>query len=349
MDDSRIPTAFRADVAAMPGVLQRLIGDELNAGNEIDEVGHAFPASPAGGYVKLVRHVTTRPRASGDGLQYRARNSSLSAGEFTDEKRFYFVLEPAGAPPADADMDAIRAADDAPRPTPRPQVEGGAAPIERFVSSMVIDYDKWDDGIGYDLEALRAASRAEQASVESRLVPPSGWRDVEALAALADTGSITAGEALRAAMASTNSEVRLAVTRFAPELIDADVRTASLLSAMETAAPFGGLDATLAQVEEFHPPDVVAALFRLLLTRDGETACNYAGMVAFLHGKAASSFDWSLRPLFLQFNTTDMKERVSAFRALCELCGVDADPLLAASHASDGAAITNQTAAPRGV
>src|SRR5262249_33247684 len=38
------------------------------------------------------------------------RNSSIYSGEFTDAKRFYFVLEPPDPPPPEPNMDAIREA-----------------------------------------------------------------------------------------------------------------------------------------------------------------------------------------------------------------------------------------------
>ncbi len=36
------------------------------------------------------------------------------------------------------------------------------SPLERFEKSMQIDYEKWHDGIGYDLEALQSASLTER-------------------------------------------------------------------------------------------------------------------------------------------------------------------------------------------
>jgi hypothetical protein len=326
MADPRIPAEYRADVDAMSPALKQLLRDELDAGNTIASVGHSFPAPPVGAFVMLARAVTTRPRASGESLTYRARNSSLCSGEFTDAHGFYFILEPPGPPPDEPDMDAIRAAANAPRPAQRVHVDASSSPLERFVASMAIDYDKWHDGIGYDLDVLKDCSAGERASIEARLVPPKGWRDVEALASLRELGSQSAEPALRAAMRSSVSEVRLAVLRHAPDLVDDDTRTAALVRAIEAAGSFDGLDATLSQVEEFHPPAVIDALFRGLLTRDGTTACNYAGMLAFLHGKTKEPFDWAMRPLFLEFNTDDRTERERAFRKLCAILGVDPAP-----------------------
>ncbi|MFO1497686.1 MAG: hypothetical protein U1G07_04715, partial [Verrucomicrobiota bacterium] len=176
----KIPESFRGDVGKLPPVLRALLEAELLTGNSIVEVGHSFPAPPVGAYIKLAKPITTRPRSSGEGLRFRALNSSLYAGEFTDDQRFYFILEPPGEPPAEPDMDAIRAARSpaaampirrtaatasgiAPTfPSSPPPVAAPNSPLQRFQNSLTIDYEKWHDGIGYDLEALRAASPEER-------------------------------------------------------------------------------------------------------------------------------------------------------------------------------------------
>ncbi|HMP84050.1 MAG TPA: hypothetical protein PKA41_15230, partial [Verrucomicrobiota bacterium] len=98
------------ELAKFPAALRALIEAELAAGNSIVEVGHSHPAPPAGAYFKLANKVTTRPRSSSDGVSFYERNSSIYSGEFTDAKRFYFVIEPPNPPPPEPDMDAIRKA-----------------------------------------------------------------------------------------------------------------------------------------------------------------------------------------------------------------------------------------------
>jgi hypothetical protein len=98
------------ELARFPPALRAMMEAELAAGNTIVEVGHSFPAPPAGAYLKLSRKVSTRPRLSGSGLDFYERNSSAYSGEFTDANRFYFVLEPPNPPPSEPDMDAIRRA-----------------------------------------------------------------------------------------------------------------------------------------------------------------------------------------------------------------------------------------------
>lgn len=102
-------------LAQFPAALRALVDAELAAGNSILEIGAGHPAPPVGACLKLAKKVSTRPRASGNGLSFYERNSSLYSGEFTDATRFYFVLEPPNPPPPEPDMDAIRKAHE-PRP-----------------------------------------------------------------------------------------------------------------------------------------------------------------------------------------------------------------------------------------
>lgn len=195
--------------------------------------------------------------------------------------------------------------------------------VHRFEQSMHIDFEKWHDGIGYDLDALRAASDEERGRIEALLLRrrPPEWRDIEALALL-DTEH--ARNALRAELQSGNSQSRVAVIRFAPQLAAEAERTAALIQALRETKIYGGLTQTLAEVAEYHPPEVIAELFRGVLSRDGEVAVHLAALLLYVHGKTAEPFDWDHRPLFLRFHTTDERERHAAFCDLCALLEVNA-------------------------
>ena len=229
-------------------------------------------------------------------------------------------------PAAYPDMDAIRAAHDAPRPRSMPHFDGGSPAIDRFLRSLDIDYEKWHDGIGFDVEALREATPAERAFAESQLDATRDWRDVEALAVFAQLGSTTAERSLRTALRTGSHEIRLAVVRHAPQLVEEQARTELLLHALEGATIMDGLVAALAEVERFHPAPIVDALWRGLITRPGDVAVHYAAMLAFLYGKAESTFDWSLRPLFLKFNTPNETERQAAITELRALTAAEQTP-----------------------
>src|ERR1051326_4822 len=105
-----LPPEFEQDANQLPPPLRALLEAELAAGNEIVEVGHSFPAPPAGAYFKLAKPIATRPRQSGDGLKFREYNSPPYSGSLTDERGFYFLLESPLPPPEEPAMDAIRIA-----------------------------------------------------------------------------------------------------------------------------------------------------------------------------------------------------------------------------------------------
>lgn len=64
------PEEHLNELDPFPSQLRPLIEEELESGNEIVEVGHTFIAPPVGIYVKLARPVTTRPKRSGDDVQF---------------------------------------------------------------------------------------------------------------------------------------------------------------------------------------------------------------------------------------------------------------------------------------
>jgi hypothetical protein len=251
---NRIPKELQEEANAFPPVLRALLDVELAAGNEIAELGHGFPSPPVGAYIKLKRPISTRARASGDGLKFRDYRSSTYSGSFTDDQGYFFLLEPPEPPPPIPNMDAIRRAANTSVEPIRPEVAS-------YAVSMHEQYEKWHEStIG--------------AEAEQRSNLP------------------------------------------APE------RTKALVKALQTAEFYGGLTQAIDEAEEFHPPEVVDALFKGALHRDGEAAVHFAALLMFIHGKAPEAFDWGQRPFFLRFNTADRAERETAFRELCDKTGV---------------------------
>lgn len=206
--------------------------------------------------------------------------------------------------------------------------EGSAAapdtPLSRFIRSMIIDYGKWHDGIGYDLEALEKASPEERASIEKVLISSKGrdWRDMEALAELDTPRS---RKELREAFAAGDLRVRMAVISYAPDIVSFNEKLEAIVHSLRVGNIYGGLSHALDLVEEFHPPEVVEELFRGVQEREGEVAVNFAAMLLFIHGKAEEPFDWSQRPFLLRFDTDDPDERREAFLELCQKIGVNAE------------------------
>jgi hypothetical protein len=316
------PGDFEREFEALPDAVRALLAAELAAGNTVTEVGHSFPAPPTGVWFMLASPVRTRPRASGAGLSFRERRSSLCSGEFCDEARRAFVLEPPLPPPAEPDMDAIRARSAA-IPPARCAVPAAGGALERFRRSMELDRDRWRDGIGYDLDTLAAADPAERAAIEALLVARGArdWRDVEALAAV---DGERARALLREVAAGADQRLRVAVLAAAPELLAEPQRTAILVDALERAESGGGLTQALLLAEDRHPAEVVDALFRGLLARDGTTAVQFAALLMFVHGRAGAAFDIGQRDYLLRFCTEDPAQRRAMLRDLRARLGLPA-------------------------
>ena len=194
--------------------------------------------------------------------------------------------------------------------------------MPRFIESMKIDYEKWHDGVGYDLEALKEANNKEREAIERILVnrTPPDWRDIEALATL---NTPRARSALKVAVLSGIHEVNMAVIRYAPELVNDQLKTKLIVEALKSASFYYGLRQTLDTVEKYHPKEVVRELFHGLLKREGEVAVHFAAMLFYIYGKAETSFDWEKRAFFLKFNTNKLSDRKIIFKEFCEKINVD--------------------------
>lgn len=192
--------------------------------------------------------------------------------------------------------------------------------LQRFIASRPQGFDAWHDGLGYDLSLLAQASEQERADIESWLLakPIVDWPEIAALAAL---GTPRACEALRRVLAEGDSRLQTAVLRHACELAADAQRSAVLIAALESATFYHGLTQALDQVEEFHPPEVIDALWRGVREREGEVACHFAAMLLFVHGKTDSAFAWEHRPFLLRFVTEDREEREAAMRELEQWVG----------------------------
>ena len=241
---------------------------------------------------------------------------------FHDERGFYFILEPELSAEPAPDMDAIREAH-LPKDADRwkflapPNTAAG-----RFERSMELDYARWRDGESYDLDAIREASPAERAVIESILLRHgiTDWRDVEALAKL---GTPTAKGAIQIVWERGPARIRCAISRYAPELIPAAERVRSLVDILETASLDDGLSQAIDEAKDFHPQPVIDALLRGTLRRNSEAAVNFAALLLYLYGKADCAQDWNYRPLFIRFSTENRQEREAAFVELCQKIGVD--------------------------
>ncbi|MEQ1693084.1 MAG: hypothetical protein ABMA00_17475, partial [Gemmatimonas sp.] len=164
-----LTTEQQTELSQYPQVLRDLLLAELAAGNVIVEIGHSFPAPPAGGYIKLANTVSTRPRASGDGIDFYDRNSSIYSGEFTDAKRFYFILEPPSPPPPEPDMNALRKSYE-PRPDPLTMLAQRASEPDEKGTPADSSMSSTSPETRAPAPALRALTSTETATGATRIL-----------------------------------------------------------------------------------------------------------------------------------------------------------------------------------
>ena len=185
------------------------------------------------------------------------------------------------------------------------------SPVDRFKASMAIDYAKWREGVGYDLESMREMSQVDLNEVEAllieRLKRDGDWRDVEALAAI-DTE--TAKVAVLAARKHQLTNVRNYAVRLG------SVTESDVVRAIETAKSMDGLDAALRMAENCNSALVRKALLDMARNGDSTVRVHTVAMLYFLMGKAKEAFEWKHRPYFLKFGVEDNQALRDAWNPL---------------------------------
>ena len=307
--------ADHRDYENLPPVLRQLLDAELAAGNEIAAVEHGFPAAPIGASFRLTGPVRSRPRASAGELQFYERNSSQYSGEFTVPPRHFFILEPPREEPWTATPEPP-----APAPPPEPPTL-----VDQFRVSMVINYEKWHDGIGYDLNLLARMETGERRILEAELIQRlrrgGDWRDLEALAAI-DTPASRA--AIDAARFLSDPEVRAYAIEQALEAkeLPAELIESNVIRVIEQAASMSTLTRALSLAESCPTTAVRRAILDRARTGDSTTRVHMAGLLFYLCGKSEEPFDWNHRPFFLRFgdhnDDSDFRAAWRELRALWE-------------------------------
>jgi hypothetical protein len=316
----------------LPKVLKSLLEAELSVGNEIAEIGHSFPAPPIGAYIKLAKPVSTKFDDDNSELKFRERNSSLYSGEYTDSTQRFFIITPSKQEQKVKQRAKSIKLPNVKSEKPNQRVDSDKldviSPFQRFKKSMQIDYEKWHDGVGYDIDAIKSASQAERKTIEQILINhnPLDWRDIEALAQI---DSKNARKTIKNAINDPNPAVRVAVTRYAPSLVTNRERSQSIIDALQHAEIYSGLSQVLDDIEEYHPTEVKESLITGLLSREGEVAVLFAAMLFYIYDKAKEPFDMKQRPFFLQFNTENKGERMQAFQELCKQLNINPKKFLA--------------------
>ena len=176
-----------------------------------------------------------------------------------------------------------------------------------FLDSMVMDFDKWHDGISYDLEVLGQLESEERDSIEELLIKnlkhAGNWRDVEALAAL---GTASAFAAVDKARVHNNTKVRKYALRIWLDTQDSKDMTKKDISELEEQVVLAVKHGDFEIAERMPTIRVKKALLDSILSVEynSEIRISAVAFLLYLCGQAPEPFDWSQRPFFLLFSSS---------------------------------------------
>lgn len=189
----------------------------------------------------------------------------------------------------------------------------------RFVASLELDYDRWHDGDGYDLDALANIDKSERGDAVHLLGGrDTTWREIQALEAVDIPPAFMAIK--RALRDSDSIDTRLAAAVALDNLgkLEEPIDTV-LAREIRNLDADDGCTRALLMAEEHQTDDVKHALLVASHNRT-ESAMHCAGVLCYLTGVGKEAFDWDLRPLFLRLGPEEPEDdREAAFRELCAL------------------------------
>lgn len=192
-----------------------------------------------------------------------------------------------------------------------------------FLDSMIIGFDQWHDGTGYDLEALGRLGPEERASIEELLVKnlkeAGDWRDVQALVALGATSARAAADEARF---HRNTKVRNYALRIAIDSLNPEDKTEEYVTELEEQVIQAVKHGDFRIAERMPTIRVKKALLNCAREADSVTRVNAAALLLYLCGGASEPFDWSQRPFFLLFAEEDPKMLYSAWEHLRKRTGL---------------------------
>jgi len=211
------------------------------------------------------------------------------------------------------------------RESSKPQPGTGTA-LQRFLESMTIDFYKWHDGIGYDLDALNELTNSELKQVEELMISrkDSDWRDVETLAALNTPFSI---QALKECLTSPDLECRLFAAKFLKEMNIEDHIEEVVVNTMAQTSIGGGMTYALYLAKSYPTEKIRQEILRCALVGKDDIRVHCAAMSLFLYGVTTTDFDTDQKIVY-EFHEKDMPARMKVFERLCAMVGVDPIDLL---------------------
>jgi hypothetical protein len=170
--------------------------------------------------------------------------------------------------------------------------------LQQFADSMNIDYEKWHDGVGYEVNLLSQMSQSELESVEELLLSRGihDWRDLEALHVL---GSDRAWNAVLAARTGASPELRLYAMKYGPPPTESDLE----FQILEDLTSPDRMGRAIDSAVDCPTPAIKERLIEVARTADAPYGYSAAAMLFEIAGIIDSHWDLSYRDFFLRFSS----------------------------------------------
>lgn len=195
---------------------------------------------------------------------------------------------------------------------------------QTFLDSMIMDFHKWHDGIGYDLKTLEQMEPQERDSIEDLLIEnlkqAGNWRDVEALVALGTTKAFIEVDKARF---HNNAQVRNYALKIIINTRKSKDTTVKDMAGLEQQVIEAVENGHFQMAESMPTLRVKKALLNSVRkSSDSVIRVNGAAFLLYICGKTSKPFDWDQRPFFLRFSRDNPEELQQAWEELRKRTGL---------------------------
>ncbi|MGC4030580.1 MAG: hypothetical protein QM754_02365 [Tepidisphaeraceae bacterium] len=202
-----------------------------------------------------------------------------------------------------------------------------AEAVNRFRDSMVMNYDRWHDGEGFDLAALREMSPEELATIRTILRSSDRtWRELEALAVIDELrGTDDVRDSLDAPPADGN-RIKAADLLFEQKKLSKTEYEEIICRAIRALTTHDSATTRILLCAQGLPTEAVKQALLWASWNRTDAAFHCAARLIYLCGKSESPISFEHRPLLfdLQPNNSSFT-RQAAFEKLCSLIGMELD------------------------
>ena len=193
-----------------------------------------------------------------------------------------------------------------------------------FLDSMIIDFDKWHDGIGYDLEILGRMEPQEKDSIEDLLIKNlkqvGDWRDVEALVALGTTKAFIEVDKARF---HKNAQVRNYALKIIINIRKSKDTAVKDMAGLEQQVIRAVENGHFKMAESMPTLRVKKALLNSVReSSDSVIRVNGAAFLLYICGKTSEPFDWDQRQFFLRFKGDNPEDLQQVWKELRKRTGL---------------------------